>query len=312
MSSVTTNKSATEPVAAPPKITAGGGLLEFAKHFVRTVNQTATGRIAFAVFCLCMFLAIFGPLIAPYGPMERNYDTAGKLVRLSGPTLEHWLGTTVLGRDIFSQLLWGARPAMLVGVLTALGVVMIGVNIGLIAGYFGGRVDSILMRITDIFLGLPFLPFIIVVLSISGRSIWTIIFAMTLVMWRSTSRVIRAQVLSLKEMPFVAAARISGASDWTILYREIAPNIMPLALVNIAFALAWAIITEASIGFLGYSDPHVVSWGSIIYQSFASQMMYRAPWWVVPPGLAIMVLVSSVYFIGRAYEQVVNPRLRKH
>ena len=305
-----------EPIAAytprGPVSRALRGAARLAMDFVRVVNQTRAGRIAFWVFSLCVLLAIFGPLIAPYDPMERNYDEAGKLVRLARPSWDHWLGTTSLGRDVFSQILWGARPAIIVGVLTAAGVVLIGVNIGLISGYFGGRVDAILMRITDIFLGLPFLPFIIVVLSISGRSIWTIIFAMTLVMWRSTARVIRAQVLSLKEMPFVAAARISGASDWTILYREIAPNILPLALVNIAFALAWAIITEASIGFLGYSDPDVVSWGSIIYQAFASQMMYRAPWWVVPPGTAIMILVSSVYFIGRAYEEVVNPRLRGH
>lgn len=286
------------------------GPLAFARHFFRTVNQTWSGKVAFWIFVFCGLLAIFGPLIAPFDPMERNYDEAGKLVRLAPPSMEHWLGTTSLGRDVFSQILWGARPAMLVGVLTALGVVVIGVNIGLISGYFGGKTDAILMRVTDVFLGLPFLPFIIVVLSISGRSIWTIIFAMTLVMWRSTARVIRAQVLSLKEMPFIAAARVSGASDWTIIYREIAPNILPLALVNIAFALAWAIITEASIGFLGYSDPEVVSWGSVIYQAFASQMMYRAPWWVVPPGAAIMVLVSSVYFIGRAYEEAVNPRLR--
>lgn len=166
------------------------------------------------------------------------------------------LGATSLGRDVFSQILWSARPAILVGVLIALGVVVIGVNIGLISGYFGGRIDSILIRITDMFLGLPFLPPIIVVLSFSGRSIWTIFFAMKLVMWRTTARVIRAQVQSIKEMPFIAAARVSGASDWNIIYREIAPNILPLA---------WAIITEASIGFLGYSDPNVVSWGSIIY-----------------------------------------------
>ena len=207
-------------------------------------------------------------------------------------------------------MLWGARPAMLVGGITALGTVVIGMNIGLLAGYFGGRTDALLMRITDIFLGLPFLPFIIVVLAMTGRSLWTIIFAMTIVMWRSTARVIRAQVLSLREMPFVSAARITGASDFDILYREIAPNVMPLALVSTAFALAWAIITEASIGFLGFGDPKVVSWGSILYDAYASQMMYRAPWWVVPPGLAIMFLVSAVYFVGRAYEEVINPRLR--
>jgi peptide/nickel transport system permease protein len=215
-----------------------------------------------------------------------------------------------MGRDIASQMLHGARPALIVGGLTALGTVAIGMNVGLLAGYYGGRIDGILMRITDVFLGLPFLPFIIVVLSMSGRSLTTIVIAMTLVMWRSTARVIRAQVLTLREMPFVAAARITGASDLAILYREVAPNILPLALVNTAFALAWAIITEASIGFLGFGDPNTITWGSILYDAYASQNMYRAPWWVVPPGIAIMVLVSAVYFAGRAYEEVLNPRLK--
>lgn len=280
------------------------------KDFLTVVWRSPSGRASLSVIGLCLALAVFGPLLAPYDPTARSYDAAGKLIRLAPPSWDHWLGTTLLGRDVFSQMLWGARPALLIGGLTALGTVVIGVNVGLFAGYYGGRLDSILMRITDIFLGLPFLPFIIVVLSMTGRSLWTIIIAMTVVMWRSTARVVRAQVLSLREMPFVSAARITGASDLTILYREIAPNVMPLALVSCAFALAWAIITEASIGFLGFGDPAIVSWGSIVYDAYASQMMYRAPWWVVPPGVAIMILVSAVYFVGRAYEQVVNPRLR--
>lgn len=285
-------------------------MIRLIRQFLSSVWETPTGRISLVVLGICLFLAVFGPLIAPYDPTARNYNAAGKLMRLSGPTWDHWLGTTLLGRDVLSQLLWGARPAPLVGGITAIGTVLIGVNVGLVAGYFGGRIDTVLMRITDIFLGLPFLPFIIVVLAMSGRSLTTIIVAMTIVMWRSTARVIRAQVLALREQPFVAAARITGASNAAILYREIAPNILPLALVNMAFALAWAIITEASIGFLGFSDPKVISWGSILYDAYASQMMYRAPWWVVPPGIAIMVLVSAVYFVGRAYEEVVNPRLR--
>ena len=278
-------------------------------HFFRAVWSTPGGRIALCVLALCVFLALFGPLIAPYGPFDRVYDSAGRLVRLQPPSAAHWLGTTVSGRDVMSQMLWGARPALLIGFSTAFGVATIGVNIGLISGYFGGRIDSVMMRITDIFLGLPFLPFIIVVLAITGRSTMTIIVAMTLIMWRSAARVIRAQVLSLKQMPFVAAARTTGARDFTIIYREIAPNVMPIALVNISFALAWAIITEASIGFLGYGDPKTVSWGTIIHDAYASQMMYSGLWWVLPPGAAIMILVSSVYFVGRAYEQVVNPRL---
>ena len=279
------------------------------REFLLAVWRGPFGPASLILLGLCLALAILGPWIAPYDPTARTYDAAGKLVRLAAPSWNHWLGTTILGRDVFSQMLVGARPALLVGGLTALGTVVIGVNIGLIAGYFGGRIDAFLMRVTDVFLGLPFLPFIIVVLSMTGRSLSTLVLAMTLVMWRSTARVVRAQVLSLREMPFVAAARITGASDMTILYREIAPNVMPLAMVSIAFALAWAIITEASIGFLGFGDPNVISWGSIVYDAYASQMMYRAPWWVIPPGVAIMVLVSAVYFVGRAYEQVVNPRL---
>lgn len=280
-------------------------------RFLSIIWSSPAGRTSLSIFCLCVAIATLGPLVAPYGPTERIYDEAGKLVRLSPPTWNHWLGTTLLGRDVMSQMLWGARPALTIGVLTALGTVLIGVNVGLLAGYLGGRVDSILMRITDIFLGLPFLPFIIVLLSLTGQNIWTIIFAMMIVMWRSTARIVRAEVLSLRERQFIAAARTTGASDFDIIYKEIAPNIMPFALVGITFALAWAIITEASIGFLGFGDPNVVSWGSIIYDAYASQMMYRAPWWVVPPGIAIMVLVTSVYFIGRAYEEVVNPRIKQ-
>jgi peptide/nickel transport system permease protein len=167
------------------------------------------------------------------------------------------------------------------------------------------------MRITDIFMGVPFLPFIIVVLSLWEKSLFTIIIAMAIIMWRSMARVIRSQVLSLKERPFIDAAKVSGASDFKIIYLEIAPNILPVALVNVAFALAWAIITEASIGFLGFGDPEVLSWGTIIHMAFASEMSYKAWWWVLPPGAAIMFLVTSVYFIGRAYEEMVNPRLKK-
>ena len=278
-------------------------------QFLRTVTATRTGQIALGVCLLCALLAVFAPWIAPYDPTQKHYDTAGKLLRIADPSFTHWLGTTSLGRDVLSQMIWGARPAMLVGLVVALGSAIIGANIGLLAGFYGGRFDNLLMRFTDIVMGVPFLPFVIVILSVSGKSLSSLILAMTLIMWRASARIVRAQVMSLKQMPFVAAARITGASDLAILYREIAPNIVPLALVNMAFALAWAITTEASIGFLGFGDPDVISWGSIIYDAFASQAMYRAPWWVAPPGFAIMVLVSAVYLVGREYERVVIPRL---
>jgi len=279
--------------------------------FLRFIARSKLGMFGLILFAACVLVAVFAPVLAPYEPMQKHYDVSGKLMKLRPPSQEHLLGTTILGRDVFSQLIWGGRPALVIGLLTAMGVVLIGVNIGLIAGYYGGWVDNLLMRITDIFMGLPFLPFIIVVLSLTGRSLWTIILALVIIMWRSTARVIRSQVLSLRERSFVDAARVSGASSLKIIYVEIAPNIFPVALVNVVFALAWAIITEASIGFLGFGDPNVLSWGSIIYEAFASEMSYKAWWWVIPPGAAIMILVTAVYFIGRAYEEMINPRLKK-
>jgi peptide/nickel transport system permease protein len=281
------------------------------RDFLRFIARSKLGMFGMILFAACVLVAVFAPVLAPYEPMQKHYDASGKLMKLKPPSQEHLLGTTILGRDVFSQLLWGGRPALMIGLLTAIGVVLIGVNIGLIAGYYGGWIDNLLMRITDIFMGLPFLPFIIVVLSLTGRSLWTITLALVIIMWRSTARVIRSQVLSLRERSFVDAARVSGASSLKIIYVEIAPNIFPVALVNVVFALAWAIITEASIGFLGFGDPNVLSWGSIIYEAFASEMSYKAWWWVIPPGAAIMILVTAVYFIGRAYEEMINPRLKK-
>jgi peptide/nickel transport system permease protein len=281
------------------------------RNFFKLVGSSKLGLIGLIVFGCFVIFGLFAPLIAPYGPHEKAYRSDGALARLEPPSKTHLLGTTSLGRDVFSQLIWGARPALIIGFFTALGVIVIGVNIGLISGYFGGWVDNLLMRVTDLFMGVPFLPFIIVVLCLTGKSLDKIILSMVVIMWRSCARVIRSQVLTLRERPFVDAARISGASNLKIVYFEIAPNILPVALVNVVFALAWAIITEASIGFLGFSDPNVVSWGTMIYQAFSSQMSSKAWWWVIPPGAAIMILVTAVYFIGRTYEEVINPRLKK-
>jgi peptide/nickel transport system permease protein len=281
------------------------------KRFIKFILTSKLGTAGFTMFFLCVLISVFAPVIAPYPPQEQHYSTDKTLLKLMPPSKDHYLGTTLLGKDVFSQIIWGGRPALVIGIATALAVIFIGVSIGLISGYYGGWVDNLLMRITDIFMGVPFLPFIIVVLSLWGPSLTTIIFSMATIMWRSTARVIRSQVLTLKERPFVDAARVTGASDFKIMFFEIAPNILPIALVNVAFALAWAIITEASIGFLGFGDPEVLSWGTIIYSAFASEMSYKAWWWVLPPGVAIMIIVTSVYFIGRAYEEVVNPRLKK-
>jgi len=256
-------------------------------------------------------IGLLAHVIAPFDPMERCYDASGKLERLQPPSSKHLLGTTLYGRDVFSQILIGTRTVLLVGFLTALFVAVIGMNVGLFSGYFGGWVDNLLMRITDLLFGVPVVPTSIVALSILTRSMWWIIFIMSLLYWMSTARVVRSQVLSLRERPFIDAARMSGAGPLRIMYKHIAPNVLPQVFVHGAFCVAWSITTEASISFLGFGDPRSISWGTILHDVFSSMVMYKAWWWFLPPGFCIVLMVLSFYLLGRAVEELANPRLRE-
>jgi len=256
-----------------------------------------------------VLLAVFAPWIAPYDP-DTIHRVDGRVARLQPPSSQFWLGTTNLGRDVFSQVVMGSRIALQVGLLAAAMVTFVGTNVGLIAGYFGGRIDSFLMRIVDILYGIPFTPFVILLVSLLEPSVWNIIIAVSLLTWRTVARISRAQVLSLAERPFVKAARVAGASHLRIMYRHILPNILPIALLEMSFVVAWAIIAEASVSFIGFGDPRAVSWGKILHSAFIAGAVRTAPWWVAPPGIAIVLLVLGVYFITRGLESVVNPRLR--
>jgi peptide/nickel transport system permease protein len=275
--------------------------------FIRQSKMGTTGIIMILFFTIIGLLA---PVIVPYGPMEKSYNAQGKLERFQPPSLKHLLGTTLYGRDVFSQVLLGTRTVLLVGFMTAFFVALIGMNVGLFSGYFGGWVDNLLMRITDILFGVPLLPFAIVALSILTRNMWAIIFIMSLLYWMSTARVVRSQVLSLRERPFIDAARMSGAGHLRIMYKHIAPNVLPQVFVHGAFCVAWAITTEASISFLGFGDPHSISWGTILHDVFSSMVMYKTWWWFLPPGICIILVVMAFYLVGRSVEEVANPRLR--
>jgi peptide/nickel transport system permease protein len=266
------------------------------------------GMIIFVFFCV---VAILAPYIAPHDPMKTLMRPDGTIARMDPPSWWFPFGTDRLGRDILSQVIVGTRVAVLVGLVSAVMVVFIGTNIGLIAGYYGGRIDDLLMRLTDIVYGIPFLPFAVILVALLGPRLSNIILAIVLITWRSTARVIRAQVLTLKERAFIEAARVAGASDLRIMYRQIAPNVLPLSFVYGALSMGWAILTEASVSFLGYGDPLLFSWGKIIFMCYVAQAITVAWWWVLAPGLAIMLLVMSGFFISRAYEEVVNPRLRE-
>jgi peptide/nickel transport system permease protein len=224
--------------------------------------------------------------------------------------LKYVLGTDSYGRDIFSQLIWGSRVALLVGFAASFLSVLIGVIVGIVAGYSGGWVDVVLMRFTDVVLVLPFLPLIIVLAAVMGPSIWNIILAITLVGWPGTARIIRSQVLSLKERPFIDAARVTGASNTRIMFRHIMPNVLPLAFLFMTFAVTGAILGEASLSFIGLGDPNTMSWGMMLYYVNHGYTL-TAWWWMLPPGIAITLLVLGFFLVGRAFEEIINPRLRR-
>lgn len=263
------------------------------------------------IYLFFILVAIFGPLFAPYSPFVMIKEN-GKLMFNQDPSIKYLLGTTNMGRDIFSQLIYGSRPALIVGFTAAFFVMVIGTLVGLIAGYYRGKIGNILMRLTDVAFGIPFIPFVIVLVAFLGPSIWNIVLSMALLLWRDTARVIRSQVLTVRERSFIEAARVSGASNLRIMLVHITPNILPLSFLYGSLAIGWAILTEAAVSFLGFGDPKAISWGYMLHDAYVSQALSRGSFgWFVPPGICIMLMVMAGFYIGRGSEEILYPRLRK-
>jgi len=261
----------------------------------------------FALMALCSFIP---PRVDPmYQPMtgvdpEISYSV--------GPSMRHWLGTDFMGRDILSQLLAGARIAFMVGVSAAFMSVVLGTAIGMIAGYMGRFVDTILMRLADMIMVMPTLLVVLILAALFGQlNIWTIVLIIALFRWPGVSRVIRAQTLSLKHRPFIEAARVAGASHLRIIFRHIMPNVLPLSFLYMTFRVTSAIIIEAALAFLGFGDPGTVSWGMMLQWVWKTGHMFKAPYWLLPPGICISLITLSFYMLGRAMHEVLDTRLRK-
>lgn len=221
------------------------------------------------------------------------------------------LGTEFQGRDTFAQLVYGARISLMVGLLSSALLVIIGLSVGLIAGFLGGLVDEALMRFTDMLLVIPGLPLLIVMAAVLGASIWNIILLLGLLGWTGFARVVRSQVLSLRERPFVEAAKSVGAGTFHITSRHILPNVMGLVYVSLATAVPGAIIAEAALSFLGLFDPSVMSWGRMLNDVQVHSIPYNHYWLVFPPGLSIAAVSLSFILIGYALDEHFNPKLRK-
>jgi peptide/nickel transport system permease protein len=273
---------------------------------VRALWASKRGRVSLIVLGLFVFIAIFGSVLAPYDPNASSTDV------LAPPSSEHWLGTTEVGSDVLSQVLVGARVSIIVGFSAAVISAVLGAAVGLIGGYYGGLTDKLFDGFENWFLVIPQLPLMVVLARLLNPSLFVLVMVIGLTSWAGTGRIVRSQVLTLKERAFVERARAIGASDWHIIRRHILPNALPLIFANTVLIVAVAILAEAGLSFLGLGDPTHISWGSMLENGFDSGAPSAGAWWyLVPPGLCITVLVFVIGLIGYVFEQHINPRLRE-
>lgn len=273
----------------------------------RRFRLGAAGWTGLAFLVLLTGAAVLAPWIVPYDPEVTSGDP------FEPPSRRHLLGTNDVGQDLLSEMIYGARISLSIGFLAATVAISIGTLVGVVAGYFGSWVGMVLMRLVDIVLVIPFLPLMILLAAYLGPSFWNLILVIGVLVWARPARVIRAQVLSLKSLDYVDAARALGAPAGRILRRHILPGVLSLSLAQFILAASSAILIEASLSFLGLGDPTAKSWGSTLYYAQVRSAFLTGAWkwWVLPPGLLITAAVLGFAFTGFAMEEVLNPRLRR-
>lgn len=267
------------------------------------IKNNRLALLGASVILVLSLMAILGPMLTPFNPEEQNISE-----RLLAPYSKHIFGTDELGRDVFSRMLSGARVSLSVGFIAVIISSCIGIIIGAAAGYYGGRIDSVLMRFVDIMLSIPTL-FLILILSVYlGPSIMNVMVIIGLTGWMDLSRLIRAEFLSLKKREYVLAARVCGASDARIIFKHILPNALAPVFVSVIFGVGGAILAESGLSFLGLGvQPPDASWGSIL--TSGKDYMERAWWMTVYPGLAIFITIMAYNLFGEGLRDALDPRL---
>jgi peptide/nickel transport system permease protein len=295
-----------------------GRLSTTATRSFRLLVRSKSGLVGLIILAFFTIVAIIGPWIAPQDPNAASSFSDQILSAPSPP--EHWLGTDDNGRDVLSQLILGTRISMVVGFAAAVVSAVIGSLIGISAGYFGGWTDRILTAIDDWFLVIPFLPLAIVLATLLGDTANSLPFGRVLILvlvigltgWAGTSRIIRSQVLSVKQRMFVERARALGSTTPWIIRKQILPNVLPLIFANTVLIIAISILTESTLSFLGLGDPTRASWGQMLNAANDSGAMAQGAWWFfIPPGVCIVLVVIAFTMVGYAIEEIVNPKLRE-
>jgi peptide/nickel transport system permease protein len=264
-------------------------------RLVRAFFKNKLGAVGLIILVFFVFVALFAPWLAPYDPTEQRIATA----RLKPPSAQHLLGTDELGRDIFSRLIYGARISMRIGLIAEGISLLIGIILGSVAGFFGGWIDNLLMRVTDIFFAIPGLLFLIVVVSVFDTNATTIFVALGLIGWPSEARVMRAEILRLREREFVTAARALGLPNLRLIFRHLLPNAMSSLIVIGSLGVAGTILSEATLSFLGLGiQEPVASWGTMVNKG--QDFIFDAWWYSIFPGFVIMLVVLGFNFVGDA------------
>jgi len=298
-----------EQIAEDPKRVARARRRRSLARIWATYRAGRMGMIGLGILIFFVVIAVLAPLVVSSDGLDATQATGRPL---EPPSWDFPFGTDDLGRSVLTLTIWGSRVSLLVGFMATLLSILIGAVIGIAAGYLGGWRENILMRVTDWFLVIPFLPLAIVLASLLGRSMFNIILVIGVTSWPGTARLVRAQTLSVKTRPYVERARALGAGTWHTITRHILPNVFPLIFANTILVVAVAILSETTLSFLGLGDPLRVSWGSILEFAFsAGAGGAGAWWWLVPPGVAIVLVVLAFTMCGYALDEVLNPRLRQ-
>jgi peptide/nickel transport system permease protein len=277
---------------------------------IKQFMRNPMGVIGLVMLLVVVFLAVFAPWLAPYNPHERVQVSPEDI--LTPPDSQHLLGRDDAGKDVLSQLIYGARVSLIVGFTASFMSMFIGTTVGLVAGFFGGRIGNSLMRFVDLLMVIPDLPLMLVIIAVMGRGLLNIILVIGLLGWTYTARLVRSQVLTVKERQYVLRARAIGASSGRIILRHIFPQVLPLVITQAVLDISVAILEESSLAFLGLGDPTLISWGSMLNFAFERAVSRQAWWFLLPPGFAIVWVSLSLILIGNTLDQIVNPRLRTH
>jgi peptide/nickel transport system permease protein len=290
-----------------PAVTSAPPRLAALRTFARAFAAERSGMAGLAILIAVTLLALTAPLFIHASDLS-VINASGS--SLAPPSARFPLGTDQAGRSVLTLLIWGTRSSLAIGIIATVLTMILGTGIGLIAGHYGGFVSRALMAVTDWFIALPSLPLAMSLAAALGQGDASITIAIAVTSWAGTARLIRAQTLAVEARPFIERAKALGARDSQLVARQVLPNVAPFILVSATLTIASAILSETTLAFLGLGNPTDVSWGSMINQAFNQGAITSAAWWyVLPPGLAILVVVLGFTLAGRAAENILNPRL---